>query len=68
MEERILNEIRFTIDDMKEKTSGGEKILTRVDKYFDLPDLNVIWELVAGTRSVKQPANGDVWNSKANSR
>lgn len=52
MEERILNEIRYTIDDMKEKTSGGQKILTRVDKYFDLPDLNVIWELVAATRSV----------------
>ena len=59
MEERILNEVRFTIEDMKEKTSGGEKILTRVDKYFYLPALNVIWELVAATRSVKQPANGD---------
>ena len=52
MEDRILSEIRFTIEDMKEKTSDGDKILTRVDKYFDLPDLNVIWELVAATRSV----------------
>jgi hypothetical protein len=43
-------EVRYTIDDIKKRSSASDKVLLRVDKYFDLPDLNVIWGLVAATR------------------
>ena len=45
-----MNEVEHTIEDMKMKSLEGQIVLQRLDKYFDLPDLNVIWELVAATR------------------
>lgn len=50
MEDRVMNEVEHTIEDMKMKSLEGQIVLQRLDKYFDLPDLNVIWELVAATR------------------
>ena len=50
MNDKIMIEVRSTIEDIKKRTLSGEKFLTKVDSYFDLPDLNVIWGLVAGTR------------------
>jgi hypothetical protein len=50
MDEKIMNEVRNTIEDVKKRTSDGREVLRRVDKYFDLPDLNIIWGLVAATR------------------
>ena len=50
MNDKIMIEVRSTIEDIKKRTSGGKKILPKVDNYFDLPDLNVIWGLIAGTR------------------
>jgi hypothetical protein len=50
MNDKIMNEVRSTIEDIKKRTLGGDKILCKVDSYFDLPDLNVIWGLLAGTR------------------
>ena len=50
MDEKIMHEVRYTIEDAKKRTSDGREVLKRVDKYFDLPDLNIIWGLVAATR------------------
>jgi hypothetical protein len=50
MDERIMHEVRYTIEDAKKRTSEGRDVLERVDQYFDLPDLNIIWGLVAATR------------------
>ncbi len=50
MDEKIMNEVLYTIEDVKKRTSEGREVLERVDKYFDLPDLNIIWGLVAATR------------------
>ena len=50
MNDKIMIEVRSTIEDIKKRTLGGKKILPKVDNYFDLPDLNVIWGLIAGTR------------------
>jgi len=50
METKILNEIDFTIEDIRKRTCNGVLPLEDIDKYFDLPDLNVIWGLVAGFR------------------
>ena len=52
MEEKIIYEVCCTIEDIKSNISGGTEVLDRVDKYFDLPDLNVIWGLVAATRYI----------------
>ena len=49
MDHKILQEVLHVIDDLNSKIEGGKK-LENVDTYFDLPDLNVIWELVAGIR------------------
>ena len=49
MDSKILDEVVYTIEDLKKKVQNQEK-LESVDTYFDLPDLNVIWELVAGIR------------------
>ncbi len=47
---KILTEIDFTIEDIKKRTKNGTLPLYDLNKYFDLPDLNVIWGLVAGFR------------------
>ena len=52
MDEKIMHEVRYTIEDAKKRTSDGREVLKRVDKYFDLPDLNIIWGLVAATRLI----------------
>ena len=49
MEEKIMSEVGHTIEDIRIRMEDrGE--LKDVDKYFDLPDLNVIWGLVAAIR------------------
>jgi hypothetical protein len=42
MEEKIMEEIRFTIEDMKERSEEGKLLLCGLDKYFDLVFINVI--------------------------
>ncbi len=42
MEERIMEEIRFTIEDMKERSEEGKLLLCGLDKYFDLVSSNII--------------------------
>ncbi len=42
MEEKIMEEIRFTIEDMKERSEEGKLLLCGLDKYFDLVSSNII--------------------------
>ncbi len=56
MDLKIMQEVRHVIDDLNDRidrrnSNSEEGILESVDEFFDLPDLNVIWELVAGIRS-----------------
>ena len=52
MDMKVLEEVRIVIDDLNKKLGGrnNKAVLKNVDTYFDLPDLNVIWGLVAGIR------------------
>lgn len=51
MEPKVMQEVVHTIEDIKNRIAKNKNnLLTKVDMYFDLPDLNVIWELVAGIR------------------
>ena len=60
MDQKVLNEVLYTIEDIKQKMAQGKATssssdsksgkLKRVDLYFDLPDLNVMWGLVAAKR------------------
>ena len=51
MDAKILEEVLFTIEDLRSKIRDKkEGRLQKVDEYFDLPDLNIIWGLVAGIR------------------
>ena len=47
-----MEEVNIVIEDLKKKLSksSGEGELAAVNTYFDSPDLNIIWELVAGIR------------------
>lgn len=49
MDAKILQEVVHAIEDIKTRISGTQR-LTKMDQYFDLPDLNIIWGLVAGIR------------------
>nr|WAQ80662.1 methyl farnesoate epoxidase/farnesoate epoxidase [Tigriopus japonicus] len=49
MDAKILQEVVHAIEDIKNRISGTQR-LTKMDQYFDLPDLNIIWGLVAGIR------------------
>jgi len=37
-----MEEIRFTIEDMKERSEEGKLLLCGLDKYFDLVSSNII--------------------------
>ena len=53
MDQKIMQEVLCVIEDLKNKLEEKERSGTRlesVDTYFDLPDLNVIWGLVAAIR------------------
>lgn len=52
MDAKIMQEVIVTIEDIKERMKSSGK-LDAVDCYFDLPNLNIIWELVAGIRRVR---------------
>ena len=48
-----MQEVVYTIEDLRMKIAVEKEALLRgVETYFDLPDLNIIWELVAGIRYV----------------
>ena len=44
-----MQEVIHTIEDIN-KIIDELSLMKSADTYFDLPDLNVIWELVAGIR------------------
>ncbi len=53
MDLKIMQEVQHVIEDLNEKIDASDdsiSVLNSVDTFFDLPDLNVIWELVAGIR------------------
>jgi len=56
MDAKIMQEVVAVIEDLNAKIDKIGK-LESVDTYFDLPDLNVIWELVAGIRCGKSNLN-----------
>ena len=46
-----MQEVLIVIEDLRNKIEKEKKkTLDKVDTYFDLPDLNVIWGLVAAIR------------------
>jgi len=51
MDAKIMQEVLVVIEDLNQRIDSQGK-LDSVDTYFDLPDLNVIWELVAGIRYI----------------
>ena len=51
MDAKILQEVIHTIEDLKTKIADKQVVtLPKADQYWDLPNLNVIWELVASIR------------------
>ncbi len=51
MDWKILQEVIHTIEDLNRRLANRSSAVLRcVDTYFDLPDLNIIWELVAAKR------------------
>ena len=50
MNDRIINEVSCVIDDLKFKMKESNGIVEDADIYFDVPSLNVVWEIVAGIR------------------
>lgn len=51
MEDKILNEVRHTIEHIKRLlTQTTDNVIPQANKLFEVPNLNVIWGLVAALR------------------
>ena len=52
LEMKVLNEVRLTIQHIKNLQNSGKKglVVEKADTFFEIPNLNVIWGLVAGHR------------------
>ena len=53
MEDKIHQEVHFTLQHIKTMIGNkNETLLSKADRFFEVPNLNVIWALVAAIRSV----------------
>ena len=51
MEEKILQEMHHTLQHIKTMIGNNdEALLSKADRFFEVPNLNVIWALVAAIR------------------
>ena len=51
MEEKILQEMHHTLQHIKTMIGNNdETLLSKADRFFEVPNLNVIWALVAAIR------------------